>query len=421
MEIEVKLEDYFLVKEAKKLDDKLYGVFNDVANSYIQIGGYLNEMVQTKYYEVLDYKSIYEYAFDRFNLSKTTCNNFINLYKKFGEETGMYDDYALKEEFEEYSYSQLVELISVDESKLLDYSSNLTIKEIRTLKKIDKYKDYLLSEGKKILFDFLNNKNLLSRFLTSSLEISCSDLENYINSNSSSVNFNIPCEIELNSKIENARFNIRIDLNDDGIISKKFCCDYFKYFDFSDIPNFSFDSVDLNVHSIIEAMDLFNVYYDNFVEKINNSTDKNNHIKQQEEKTKKDDFLKTFKAYSINDLIKNKLDDTISPITKVFFELIINKEHDLSNQKNPFFMLNKTYLYYDNYCWYIRYKEIDIRVYSFQLELKKDKKRKIIDLCGFLKMLNNSNGVFYPNDLLLSFMDDIPMSDFENIEVEEIE
>lgn len=421
MENSFNLKDYSLIKKAQSLDNKLFSVFNDVANSYIKIGGYLNEMNESKQYEVLDYSSIYEYAVERFNLSKTTCNNFINLYKKFGEETGMWDDYALKEEYEDYSYSQLVELISVNESNLLDYSPKLTIQEIRSIKKLDKYKDYLISEGKKELLNFLDNKELLKRFLTSSVEINYLDLEKYIKSEVSFVTLYIPCEINLDSVIEKAKFYIKFELDKNDSISKKFGCDYYKYFNFKDVGNFSFISIDLNQYSIIEAMNMFNAYYDEFVEKLDNSIDKKNYGKQQEDKIKTDNFLKTFKAYSINDLIKNNLDHTISQITKIFFELIISKEQDLYNQKNPFSLINKTYLYYNNYIWYIRYKEIDICVKSYQIELKKDKKIKIIDLTGFLKMIKDSDGVFYPTDLRLFFDDDIPTSEFDFDNLEELE
>lgn len=416
----IKIEEYSALVQAKKLDLKLDQCFFDVANTYVQIGGYLNEMNQAKQYEVLDYKSIYEYAADRFNLSKTTCANFINLYKRFGEETGFHDDYALKEEYEDYSYSQLVELVSVDEDKLLDYSPNLTVKEIRAVKKLEKYNNLLVQEVKKILIDFVENKELLNRFLTPNNN-TIMDLEKNIEIYGSFVKLYIPCEIELEGKKEISKFYLRVDLTVEGSIERKFNCSYYKYYSFSDVPNFSFSTVDLNKNSMVEAMNKFNEYYDEFIKKINNSTDKNNYIKQQEERIKKDDFLKTFKAYSIQDLIDNGFEKDVNVYTQSFFELIKDLDNSNETLKNPFKLSYRPYIYKSGYIWYIHYRGLDIQVDSYSIRLIRDTKKKTLYLSDFLELLKSSHGTFYPVDLRLLFEDDIPTSEFEYDNLEELE
>lgn len=76
---------------------------------------------------------IYEFAKKRFGFGTTTTKNFLAIYDKFMITDGM-NVPMLKEEFKDYGYSQLVELVSV-ESHLDDFSPKMTVKEIRKKKK----------------------------------------------------------------------------------------------------------------------------------------------------------------------------------------------------------------------------------------------------------------------------------------------
>lgn len=76
---------------------------------------------------------IYEFAKKRFGFGTTTTKNFLAIYDKFMITDGM-NVPMLKEEFKDYGYSQLVELVSV-ESHLDEFSPSMTVKEIRKKKK----------------------------------------------------------------------------------------------------------------------------------------------------------------------------------------------------------------------------------------------------------------------------------------------
>lgn len=76
---------------------------------------------------------IYEFAKKRFGFGTTTTKNFLAIYDKFMITDGM-NVPMLKEEFKDYGYSQLVELVSVP-SHLDDFSPKMTVKEIRKKKK----------------------------------------------------------------------------------------------------------------------------------------------------------------------------------------------------------------------------------------------------------------------------------------------
>ena len=76
---------------------------------------------------------IYQFAKLRFGFGTTTTKNFLAIYDKFMIADGM-NTPMLKEEFKDYGYSQLVELVSV-ESHLDEFSPSMTVKEIRKKKK----------------------------------------------------------------------------------------------------------------------------------------------------------------------------------------------------------------------------------------------------------------------------------------------
>lgn len=76
---------------------------------------------------------IYEFAKKRFGFGTTTTKNFLAIYDKFMIADGM-NTPMLKEEFKDYGYSQLVELVPV-ESHLDEFSPSMTVKEIRKKKK----------------------------------------------------------------------------------------------------------------------------------------------------------------------------------------------------------------------------------------------------------------------------------------------
>lgn len=77
---------------------------------------------------------IYEFAKKRFGFGTTTTKNFLAIYDKFMITDGMMNTPMLKEEFKDYGYSQLVELVPV-ESHLDEFSPSMTVKEIRKKKK----------------------------------------------------------------------------------------------------------------------------------------------------------------------------------------------------------------------------------------------------------------------------------------------
>lgn len=78
-------------------------------------------------------KNIYELAWEKFNLKRSNTKRFIAIAKKFGERKGFI--VSLKEDFVNFNYSQLVEMLSMSDALLQKISPDMTVAELRALKK----------------------------------------------------------------------------------------------------------------------------------------------------------------------------------------------------------------------------------------------------------------------------------------------
>ena len=113
------------------IDDDI-SLIND---SFLSVAFRLYQLKEHGFGSLIAYScaDIYEFAKLRFGFGTTTTKNFLAIYDKFMIADGM-NTPMLKEEFKDYGYSQLVELVSV-ESHLDEFSPSMTVKEIRKKKK----------------------------------------------------------------------------------------------------------------------------------------------------------------------------------------------------------------------------------------------------------------------------------------------
>lgn len=113
----------------------------DMSKSFCKLGFHLwelkhygfgvNENIKNTYME----SDFYEYVNEVFGISKTTCNNLIRVCKLFSHGNTMH--IYLDEKYQAYTLSQLVEMASLDSNLLKQVNPNMTVKEIRNLKKRD--------------------------------------------------------------------------------------------------------------------------------------------------------------------------------------------------------------------------------------------------------------------------------------------
>ena len=74
-------EDRRLYKRFKGQIDKAY---QKMETSYLETAFALHAIYKHKLYHLDNYKNIYDFAKENYNIARGTCNNFINICEKFG-------------------------------------------------------------------------------------------------------------------------------------------------------------------------------------------------------------------------------------------------------------------------------------------------------------------------------------------------
>ncbi|SHK99465.1 hypothetical protein [Hespellia stercorisuis] len=112
----------------KSIDTEL----NKVEKSYLAIAFKVHALYKDKLFEIDGFKNIYELAQEKYNLSRGTCNNYINIVDKFGhwdKETGDYT--GLQEQYQNFKSSQLILMLSMTDEQRAMVKPDMTIREIR--------------------------------------------------------------------------------------------------------------------------------------------------------------------------------------------------------------------------------------------------------------------------------------------------
>lgn len=146
----------------REYNTKLESIANNLRSAldnFGYIGKYLCDIKDKELYKIEGYKDIYELAKDKFDLGSTSTKNFMNVYIKFGDK--QYG--AISDKFRKYSYSQLVELLPVDEKELETYSPSLPVKEIRLVKKISQ-----MSDSKAVIKEFKQMSDQVRKIIVDS-------------------------------------------------------------------------------------------------------------------------------------------------------------------------------------------------------------------------------------------------------------
>lgn len=109
----------------------------DVRNSFIYIGFLLDEADRLKYYLENGYQNIFEYCEDNFGFKRSSTQNFIKVYRCFGDKMNLFPAYK------DFNYSQLVEMSSAD--PIIKFTPDMSVSQIRELKKNFNLARYLAS------------------------------------------------------------------------------------------------------------------------------------------------------------------------------------------------------------------------------------------------------------------------------------
>lgn len=100
--------------------------------AFIQIGWHLLNIKEKGLYSREGYSDIYEFAEGKFRLSRSTASRFINLCEQFSAGQG---SPVIDGKYENYSMSQLVEILPMSQAERDKVTPEMTVKEIREIKK----------------------------------------------------------------------------------------------------------------------------------------------------------------------------------------------------------------------------------------------------------------------------------------------
>jgi hypothetical protein len=134
-------DNYKELKTIIDLDENYNRITNNIKlqignifSNYLRIGQYLIEANNSKIYDLKDFTSVIEYASVEFDLAETTTRNVMAVVEKYCE--GSAYSIKLKDEYKDFSYSALVEMLPVENIDLEIYKPTLSVKKIREKKTI---------------------------------------------------------------------------------------------------------------------------------------------------------------------------------------------------------------------------------------------------------------------------------------------
>ena len=117
-----------------KIKDKL----NETTNNFIIIGYYLKQVRDSGAYVQDGYHNMEEFAQGEYRLSASTASRFMDINTRFSEGG---DSLQIKAEYCNYGYSKLQEMLTVKENDLELITPDMTVAQIREIKKVEKEED----------------------------------------------------------------------------------------------------------------------------------------------------------------------------------------------------------------------------------------------------------------------------------------
>ena len=137
-----RLSDIRTVNSLRDYTEKIKEALAQASNQFIYIGFLLDEADRFEVYQQSGFDSIYDYCETIFGFKRSSTNNFIRVYRQFGEGIG------LQEKFSRYSYSQLTEMCSMDRQQISQCAPEMSVRKIRELKQKPVYQQVICLDQK---------------------------------------------------------------------------------------------------------------------------------------------------------------------------------------------------------------------------------------------------------------------------------
>lgn len=131
--------------EYKDIIDEIIKVSESAISNFLNLGRLFKKVKVNNLYLLEEYKDVYEFAFDKFGYKETSVKNFINVFEKYADDPDELEYKCdIKKEFENYSFTSLVELLPVSNEEIqANYSPEMKVKEIRETKVVSQLTEEL--------------------------------------------------------------------------------------------------------------------------------------------------------------------------------------------------------------------------------------------------------------------------------------
>ena len=117
---------------------KIKSAMEETAKQFVYIGFLLWEVKEYKYYYENGYDSVYEYAEAELGFKRSSTKNFIAICETFCRRSGQFRETPtmfLADNWNQFKYSQLTEMLSMSAEKRNQATPDMTIKQLRELKR----------------------------------------------------------------------------------------------------------------------------------------------------------------------------------------------------------------------------------------------------------------------------------------------
>lgn len=128
----------------------------DIERSFVRLGFHLAECEDMKYYEDFGFDNFYEFVKENWHKEKTAVSRHINIIKRFSQKPdGVLYSMFLEDKYNDYSYSQLSEMLQMNNEQIAQIKPEMTVTAIRELKRSwkEKNKSCDVATGKKCRID----------------------------------------------------------------------------------------------------------------------------------------------------------------------------------------------------------------------------------------------------------------------------
>lgn len=107
----------------------------DLKKRYIALGFHLDEFNRNKFYMDFGYENLNDFCMDNLDLDKTAVSRVLGVWSRFAGMNGMVRTMFIDENYKDYSYTQLTEMLPISDKDLKEITPDMTCKYIREFKK----------------------------------------------------------------------------------------------------------------------------------------------------------------------------------------------------------------------------------------------------------------------------------------------